>query len=338
MDWGLGIPLKKGLLGKNTSLEVHHIFPRNFLKKNNFAKSETNAIANFCFLTKDTNIKISDKNPETYFQEIEDKFPGALASQWIPMDKELWKVSNYLDFLEARKCLLADAANSLLDSLYVVEKRAERSNTPEHIVAEVPQVGGGISDDEEAAVIDSLNEWIRSNDLPPGEVEYELVGKQTGNAEAILDLAWPGGVQSGYSEPVAVLLDETADVVQAASQNGYRVFTSVEDFKSYVKNQILGDPYYGLPEWALDVEESAIPIVRHLVAAKLAKPICGFEIQDAQNEIIGEFELAWPDRRVGVWTTRGNEKSNEMHKLGWLAYDQQEITENYSILNNALGA
>jgi hypothetical protein len=338
MDWGLGIPLKKGLLGKNTSLEVHHIFPRNFLKKNNFDKSENNAIANFCFLTKDTNIKISDKNPETYFQEIEDKFPGALASQWIPMDKKLWEVGNYLEFLEERKRLLADAANSLLDDLYIAEKRVERVGLSEHVIDDIPQVGGSISDEEEAAVIDALNEWMRDNDLPSGEVEYEIVGKQTGNTEAILDLAWPDGVQRGYSMPVAVLLDETADVIKAANQNGYQVYTVVEEFKSYVKNQILGDPYYGLPEWAIDVEDSVIPIVRHLVAANLVKPVCGYEIQNEANEVIGEFELAWPERRVGIWTSRGNEKNNDMHKLGWLAYEQQEISENYSILNNALGS
>ena len=337
LDWGLGIQLKKGLLGKNTSLEVHHIFPRNFLKKNGFKKSEINAIANFCFLTKDTNIKISDKKPEVYFQEIEDKYPGALASQWIPMDKELWKVENYLEFLEKRKQLLADAANSLLDDLYVVESGPAKEDIHEDIIEAASEVLGGISEDWEEEAINGLNEWMHSNELPKGDIEYELIGKESGDIEAILDIAWPQGVQSGYSEPVAVLLDESPDVLQSASQNGYRIFTDTDEFKSYVMNHILGDPYYGLPEWAIDVEEPVLPIVRHMIGAGIIKPECGYEMQSETGEVIAEFELAWPQRRVGVWTTRGNEKSVDMHRLGWLAYDQQELKENLAILNNALG-
>ena len=111
----------------------------------------------------------------------------------------------------------------------------------------------------------------------------------------------------------------------------------VEEFKIYIKTHILGDPYYGLPEWATEVEESVLPIVRHLVGSNLINPQCGYELQNDNNEIIGEFELAWPQRRVGVWTSRGNEKKVDTHKLGWLAYDQKELQENLSILNNALG-
>jgi len=43
-------------------------------------------LANFCFLTKDTNLNISDRLPRDYFPEIERNHPGALASQWIPTD------------------------------------------------------------------------------------------------------------------------------------------------------------------------------------------------------------------------------------------------------------
>ena len=83
-DWGTGLPLKSNLLGKMSSLEVHHIFPRARLYKLKYAKPDVNALANFCFLTKDTNLKISDRLPEEYFPEVEAKHPGALGSQWIP--------------------------------------------------------------------------------------------------------------------------------------------------------------------------------------------------------------------------------------------------------------
>ena len=69
-----------------------------------------NALANFCFLTKDTNLDISDRLPEEYFPEVEAAHPGALASQWIPDDPALWKIESFRDFLEARKVLLAAEA------------------------------------------------------------------------------------------------------------------------------------------------------------------------------------------------------------------------------------
>src|SRR5690606_11064930 len=116
-DWGTGLPLKHHLLGKMSQLEVHHIFPKARLYKHGYSRSQVNAVANFCFQTKDTNLNIGAKRPEDYFVEIEAKHPGALASQWIPSDPELWKIENYPAFLEARKKLLADAANAFLDEL-----------------------------------------------------------------------------------------------------------------------------------------------------------------------------------------------------------------------------
>ena len=57
-DWGTGLPLKANLLGKMSRLEVHHIFPKAQLYKRKYKKPEVNALANFCFLTKDTNLDI----------------------------------------------------------------------------------------------------------------------------------------------------------------------------------------------------------------------------------------------------------------------------------------
>ena len=37
------------------------------------------------FLTKDTNLTISDRLPEAYFAEVEDRHPGALASPLTPV-------------------------------------------------------------------------------------------------------------------------------------------------------------------------------------------------------------------------------------------------------------
>src|SRR5262249_33181851 len=70
-DWGTGLPLKNSLLGKMSRLEVHHIFPKVQLYKLNYKRPEVNALGNFCFLTKDTNLQIRDRLPEAYFPEIE---------------------------------------------------------------------------------------------------------------------------------------------------------------------------------------------------------------------------------------------------------------------------
>jgi hypothetical protein len=116
-DWGNGLPLKSNLLGKMSRLEVHHIFPKSQLYKRKFKRPEVNALANFCFLTKDTNLAISDRLPEEYFPEIESAHPGVLASQWIPSDPSLWKIAKFREFLEARKVLLAAELNRRMEEL-----------------------------------------------------------------------------------------------------------------------------------------------------------------------------------------------------------------------------
>ena len=110
-DWGNGLPLRANLLGKMNRLEVHHIFPKARLYKCGHGRPQVNALANYCFLTKGSNLSILDRLPEEYFAEIEERYPGALASQWIPDDHNLWKIENYSDFLAARRELLAREAN-----------------------------------------------------------------------------------------------------------------------------------------------------------------------------------------------------------------------------------
>jgi hypothetical protein len=54
-------------------------------------------------------------------------------------------------------------------------------------------------------------------------------------AEARQDL------QEELSQPVAVLLNEPAEVIALASQGGFRCFTSAADFKRYVAREIVGE-------------------------------------------------------------------------------------------------
>ena len=54
-DFSSGIELKNCLLGKNSSLEIHHIFPKALLYKNGRTKSVVNSLANYTFITRKTN-------------------------------------------------------------------------------------------------------------------------------------------------------------------------------------------------------------------------------------------------------------------------------------------
>ncbi len=236
-DWGNGLALNAQMLGKMSSLEVHHIFPKARLYEAGFARSDVNALANFCFLTKGTNLNISDKRPEVYFEEVEKQHPGALASQWIPMDPALWRIDRYHDFLAARRELLAAEINRhLLDLLHGDDVWLSNSAP---ISSSAPVLGGFANDDEESELV-ALRDWAMEQGLAEGALSHELVDDDTGEQRAVLDLAWPTGVQQERTEAVAVLLGETPELVALASAAGYRCFVTAAQFRHYVEHQITG--------------------------------------------------------------------------------------------------
>ncbi len=233
-----GLPLRKHQLGKMAQLELHHIFPRRRLYKAGYNRWEVNTLANFCFLTKESNRQIGYKEPYEYLAKVEENNPGVLESQWIPTDRHLWKIENYQRFLEARRGLLAKAANELLDGLLI--GRSELPDEPPIIISDtIQQRPASIADDEEEALLLEINEWMEEQGLSGGIFGYEIAHQTTGEQIAMFDLAWPEGVQSELSEPVALLIDEDRDVLVAAGSNGYRFFTNTEAFKAYIQNEIL---------------------------------------------------------------------------------------------------
>jgi hypothetical protein len=236
-DWGTGLPLKANLLGKINRLQIHHVFPKSRLYDAGHGRPEVNALANYCFLTQDTNLNISNHYPHNYFSEIEAKHPGALASQWIPIDEHLWRTENYLDFLAARRELLARASNEFLESLLAdsVSIIAEVEVTDEAPII----IPGGIADDIESDLLLRTNIWVAEHGLPEGEMLYELRDEATEQPLVLLDLAWPDGMQTGLSEAIALLIDEELEVLEEASAAGFRCFTNVDDFRNYVEHDIL---------------------------------------------------------------------------------------------------
>lgn len=238
-----GIPLSAHHLGVMSKLEVHHIFPKSLLYKNGYTKSEVNALANYCFLTKDCNLSILDRNPEQYFAEVEAANPGVLRSQWIPTDPALWTVKNYRVFLEERKKLLAGALNAKLEELLHGDLHwlSGTANVP----VAVPDATQALpsapaleySDDAEEAELHSAVIWLATKQLPAGVPGHELADPETGRQIAVLDLAWPDGIQTGLSEPVALMLNEPADMIAAATGAGFRCFTSTADFRHYLEDK-----------------------------------------------------------------------------------------------------
>jgi len=115
-------------------LHSHHIFPQALLYRelynphNHLDRKKVNEIANRAFLTAPTNRRLSDRPPEEYLFEIEERYPGALDKQFIPKNPDLWKVEHYEDFLEARRTLIARKLNDFLNSL--LSEREESLHRP----------------------------------------------------------------------------------------------------------------------------------------------------------------------------------------------------------------
>ena len=238
-DFCSGIELKQSLLGKMSYLELHHIFPKSKLYQAGYRRPEVNALANFTFLTASCNHTLSATLPEVYFSQCEADHPGVLQSHWIPQDERLWKMENYRDFLAARREQLAEAANEFLNKLWhgdIDEPASIVGTVSQH---ERPRPISVSSDDEEAVLIKAMA-WMKSQDLPAGEFGFEITDSYTGG-EYVLDLAWPRGIQTDRSEPVALLIDEDVDTLRAA-QHVFNCFTSLAELQAYVQREILGEP------------------------------------------------------------------------------------------------
>ncbi len=104
--------------------DVHHIFPREFLKQNGITeKSLYNQIANYTYLDTGVNISIGKRAPADYFQTAQDQcatgeikigtitdeaqFRENLALNCIPPEIFSMKAADYERFLQQRRILMA---------------------------------------------------------------------------------------------------------------------------------------------------------------------------------------------------------------------------------------
>ena len=108
-DWINKKKIDGSILGHNSSLEVHHIFPRSILYDDGWDSEWVNSFSNFALLYKSSNIEIGNKKPTEYLKASSD-----LKVQCVPADKHLWELYAYEDFVYEREKLLQKNINNYL--------------------------------------------------------------------------------------------------------------------------------------------------------------------------------------------------------------------------------
>jgi len=102
--------------------DIHHLFPKDYLKNQSFRKEEYNQIANYVYAQTEINIKIGNKSPKEYFTEIDRQCNGGelaygginnknalkinLEANCIPAQIVDMVVEYYNKFLEMRRPLM----------------------------------------------------------------------------------------------------------------------------------------------------------------------------------------------------------------------------------------
>jgi hypothetical protein len=56
--------------------DIHHIFPRDYLKKQGLTRRSYNQIANYVYMQSEINIRVGNKAPNVYFAELRDQCNG----------------------------------------------------------------------------------------------------------------------------------------------------------------------------------------------------------------------------------------------------------------------
>ena len=162
-DWGTGLPLKANLLGKMSRLEVHHIFPKAQLYKRKHKKPEVNALANFCFLTKDTNLDILARLPEEYSRRSKKRTQGRSrrsGSRWIQTveGRELSRIPRSQQDVAGSGSQQAPGGTA--------SWRTRWLEGPRRPCRRPWRQAGGITSEEEEKALDALNEWMELQGLP----------------------------------------------------------------------------------------------------------------------------------------------------------------------------
>jgi hypothetical protein len=123
----------KGFLSRDITVQdllafkgdVHHLFPKNYLKKHGLMQNKYNQIANYVMMQSEINIAIGDKSPADYFSKLLeycsnenknfaygaitelDQIKDNFAIHCIPEGMENKNIDHYEEFLQERRKLMA---------------------------------------------------------------------------------------------------------------------------------------------------------------------------------------------------------------------------------------
>ena len=131
----------KGFLSRDISVldllmnrsDVHHVYPRNYLKGQGLSRGRYNQIANFVLTQSEINIAIGDRPPEIYFDELSRQCGGGkksyggitdpaelranLRMSCVPETLLDGQIPAYDDFLNERRKLMALKIKTWFDAL-----------------------------------------------------------------------------------------------------------------------------------------------------------------------------------------------------------------------------
>lgn len=113
--------------------DVHHVFPRDFLKKNGFTRGQYNQIANYVVAQSEINIAIGNKPPQVYFTELINQCQGRAKKygnitdmdelienfrmNCIPEAMHQMGIEDYPEFLAERRKLMSKKIKTYFQSL-----------------------------------------------------------------------------------------------------------------------------------------------------------------------------------------------------------------------------
>lgn len=103
--------------------DIHHLFPKDYLKKKRIDRGKYNQIANYVYMQSEINIKIGNKPPRDYFELINaqisrgenlvtgisthEELHENLKANCVPAEIMQMTIENYPDFLTLRRKLMA---------------------------------------------------------------------------------------------------------------------------------------------------------------------------------------------------------------------------------------
>ena len=113
--------------------DLHHIFPKDYLKKLGYTRSQYNQVANMVYMQSEINVKVGNRSPREYLAHVAEQCNGGpkvyggidtladlyanLAENDMPPDLMEATAENFNEFLEKRRMLMAARLRDYYESL-----------------------------------------------------------------------------------------------------------------------------------------------------------------------------------------------------------------------------